>query len=132
MSDSNESSEGTMSLPGEDVDVVKAFIEWLNTQTCSTLTVPEYIIADGGNYFMKPFQLLVFAEKYGIPDLKTPIFKKLLSHGHDKRHRMSPSTKVTDFVYSNTPRSSGIRKLLAEWYAAYIDKDWFSISANQE
>lgn len=117
-----ESSEKTIDLPEDDIDTFDLFVQWLYEHQCDLWTAR--LDDTNSNYLMQPIRLLVFADKYDIPHLKKYILEKLLEHTRD-RESVSPSVDAVVYAYSNTCRGSGVRRLLADWYATRNGSTWF-------
>lgn len=127
-SDYKESSNKTMHLIEDDVDTVDLVIQWVYKQECNIGVVP---IDDAGEMWMQPIRLLVFAEKYDIPSFKLDTIEILVAHIQE-HGSITPSKTVAEYVYDNTCRGSGIRKLLADWYTTRNPRKWFQMRSTHD
>ena len=109
-----ESSERTMTLPEDDVETFEEFAEWLyrRSYAISPASLP-------GPRFMALLKLFVLADKYQVTDLKNIVTEKMFASA--KNRETVPSTGEIAYAYAHTVQSSGIRRLLADWYACRID-----------
>lgn len=109
-----------MNLPDDDVDTVDLFIQWLYTRECK---IPSSQKIEERYFLSQPMRLLVFADKYDIPSLKETLLETLLAHV--KERRQAPNRSDVKYAYANTCRGSGIRRLLADWYAWNRRNEYF-------
>ena len=111
-----ESSEKTMTLPTECSETVEDFIRWLYAEKYEPL--PDEKKAKGEQVpLRRTIELSVFADKYDIPDLQRCIIRFLLGCVDDGTP--APLMVDAEWAYQNTCRGSGIRRLLADWYALF-------------
>lgn len=122
-----ESSKKTIELLEDDVDTVDLFVQWLYKQQCDLWSAP---VDDESDLLMQPIRLLVFADKYDVSSLKLYTFKELLAHSLEEGSE-APSEDVVKYAYNNTCRGSGIRTLLADWYALWNGAKWYQFRSTQ-
>ena len=118
-----EGSERTMTLPEDDAEAFEDFAEWLYSRKFEISPQP------GKATYMGPLKLFVLANKYNVNELKDVIIEKIFTLGKQLGTRPSP-TEVA-YIYEHTHQGSGIRKMIADWYAWNIDLVWFECPNNQ-
>ena len=142
-----ESLEKMMKLPEDDESTFLLFIDWLYYRRYEMLPElddddedddddddadddsGEDEEEDEGDRFLQAFRLFVLAEKYHVPNLKRLVIKRLFADGNVCRS--GPSNASVAYVYAHTTRSSGLRKLVADWHAWRIDRRWFERRKNK-
>ena len=106
-----------MNLPEDDVGTFEDFIEWLYRRSFDMPTSPP------DARYMEPLKLYVLADKYQVTDLKNLITEKMWAMGKDREN--PPVLKEVAYAYAHTVQGSGMRKLLADWFAWRIDLTFF-------
>lgn len=143
--DFKESSEEMMKLPEDDESIFSLFIDWLYHQRYEMLPEQDHDDSDDdddnadddnveyegceGDRFHQAFQLFVLAEKYDVSNLKSLIIERLFAEG--SVCIWSPSDASIAYLYAHTTRSSGIRRLVADWCAWRLHPRWFERRRNQ-
>ena len=110
-----ESMEKPIHLPEDNIDTVDSFVQWLYT---SHYELPAYgdFEEEGGSLWWQPMRLLIFSDKYDVPELRKLIFRLMLSCIKDEVKTRVDC--ILEWVYLNTCRGSGTRRLLIDWYAS--------------
>lgn len=125
-----------MKLPEDDESIFSLFIDCLYYQRYEML--PEHDRDDSDDdddnaydddRFLQAFQLFVLAEKYDASNLKSLIIEKLFAEG--SACKWCPSRASIAYLYAHTTRGSGIRRLVADWYAWRLPPGWFEHQKNQ-
>ena len=125
-----EGSDRKMTLPDEDAELFNLLVEWLYTHNYNIPQRTGDKSKDAGR-FMEPVRLYVLADKYGVTSLKNLIAKNIFDAM--KQHGMTDvDVDTVAYVYQNVPGISGIRKLLADFYACYIYPDWYETTKTRE
>ena len=115
-----------VNLPDDDIDTIDKFIQWLYSGQCETMKNPAGSSSDDiGECYMEPMKLLVFADKYDIPDFKKRVLRDLLAVANEEELGWLPPKSVVTFAYQNTCRGSGTRKLFVDWYFCYVETPWY-------
>lgn len=117
-----ESLNKSIHLPDDDEETVDLFVEWLYKEKCDLLPLPP---DKEGDYLKPPMLLLVFTDKYDVSSLRNYILTQLLTQAKHE-NSVSPSQELVGYVYSHTCRGSGIRKLLAEWWAWDVKSEYYT------
>ena len=73
---------------------------------------------------------MLLADKYEIPGLTRCILVDLESY--DRNVHPPPLPDVVKLVYDNTSQQSVLRRLVADWYAWFIDLKWFNTPGARE
>lgn len=115
-----EGSEKKMTLPEDDPEVFEAFVQWLYHQHYEILA--SDLSHEPGRYLTQTMQLFILADKYGVTHLKNAIIDALVRNAQSKGK--PPSRSAIHQIYEFTPPSSGIRVLLADWYAWQAGRSW--------
>lgn len=119
-----------MELPEDDVDTFELFIQWLYKQRYELPEAPLEPTVDKTcwSYLEWPVKLLVLSEKYHISKLKLNVIEALLAYINMKDEFCPhvPPQPCVEYAYNNTNRGSGIRRLLADWYAQSLNSEWFT------
>ena len=102
-----------MNLPEDDVGTFEDFIEWLYRRSFDMPTSPP------DARYMEPLKLYVLADKYGVTDLKNIIIEKMWAMA--KNREPEPGLKEVAYAYAHTVQSSGMRKLLVDWFSWRVD-----------
>lgn len=134
-----------MKLPEDDESIFSLFIDCLYHQRYEMLPEPDRDDSDDdddnaddddGEYeedendrFLQAFQLFALAEKYDVSNLKSLIIEKLFAEG--RACIWCPSPASIAYLYAHTTRSSGIRRLVADWFAWRLQPGWFEHQKNQ-
>ena len=136
MGDFKESSEKTMRLPEDDESILELFVDWLYYQ-CYEM-IPEEDARNGdsegeGNSFHQAFRLYVFADKYEVFKLKRLVIEKIFAVCVQRAEcgGSGPAITLITYAYEHTTQDSGLRKLLADWYAWAGDAIWFKSPSTQ-
>ena len=121
-----EGQSQSMDLPEDNPHVFDCFMQWLYKHN---YTVPEWPKEDDPEegewpFLMSTIQLLSFSDKYDIPSLKKCILDAMKAYSLQDRRIRPPSLRAIRYAYDNSHRNSGIRKLLAQWYAHLKDDNW--------
>lgn len=123
-----ENHEETVRLPEDDETTVDLFVQWLYKEQCEFLSPPFDMT---GVYTMLSIKLLVFADKYYIPRLRTHVLETLLAHIHNDEQSYSPASQVIEHAYRNTCPGSGIRRLVTNWVAFDANEYWYMSKKTQ-
>ena len=122
-SDFKESAERQMILPEDDAELFNLMIEWLYSR-------PYDISPPTGDKdidcarFLQPTRLYVLADKYAVTKLKNHI-AEILFNTMKLRDSAGPDIDTVAYAYKNLPRTSGCRKLLADFHACNIKHEWY-------
>lgn len=84
-----------------------------------------------GYRFLKPIQLYVLADKYGITGLKNSITKNMF-FAMKQNDTIGPNLDTVAYVYQDGPTIPGIRNLLADFYACTIKFCWSDYEGARE
>jgi len=115
-----EGSEKKMTLPEDDPEVFEAFVQWLYHQYYE---IPASDLRhEQARYLSQTMQLFILADKHGVAKLKNGIIDALVRNAQSKR--TPPSRFAIHQIYEFTPPGSGIRVLLADWYACQAPPSW--------
>ncbi len=115
-----EGSEKKMTLPEDDPEIFGAFVQWLYHQYYE---VPASDLShEPARYLTQTMQLFILADKHGVTKLKNGIIDALVRNAQLKK--TPPSHFAIHQIYEFTPPSSGIRVLLADWYACHAAPWW--------
>ena len=112
-----------MTLPEDDAETFEDFAEWLYSRKFEILPEPKEA------RYMGPLKLFVLADKYNVNDLKNIVIEKIFILG--KKWETRPSPTEIAYIYEHTHQGSGIRKMIADWYAWNIDLVWFECPNSQ-
>lgn len=112
--DFRESHEKKMNLPEENIVNFGRFLQWTYTDKYH-LSAFE---ADGTaeNRIMDLAKLYVLADQYDVAKLKHDIIDRMYEIGQCSDPNSGPPHSVIRYVYDNSTRLSGFRKLLVAWY----------------
>ena len=102
-----ESSERTMTLPEDDESVFESFVDWLYH---GRYDIPRR--SEVAEIFLRPVQLFVLADKYGVPDLKSLVLDQMFKL--IKWTASRPSLDTVAYAYGHTFQNAAIRKLLVD------------------
>ena len=123
-----ESSERTMTLPEDDEFVFDDFVSWLYYRRYDMPRHSEVV-----DIFLRPVQLFVLADKYGVPGLKSLVLDQIFNIIKSGT-ASGPSLDTIAYAYGHTFQNAAIRKLLADflvweyrhgWYQRAENKVWF-------
>lgn len=116
-----------MQLPEDDESTFELFVDWLYCQRYEMLPDDGDDEDDEGDNaderFLQPFRLFVFADKYNVCKLKNLVVETLFVDGRGPLR--GPGHRAIAYAYNHTTQGSGLRKLLADWYAWNIDLGWY-------
>lgn len=109
-----ESQEKKMNLPEEDIVNFGRFIQWTYTGSYPLAAFE----ADGTaeDRIMELAELYVLADRYDVATLKHHIIDRMYEIGQCSDPIAGPPHSIIRYVYDNSTRLSGFRKLLAAWY----------------
>ena len=115
-----------MTLPEDDESVFDNFVNWLYH---GRYDIPGH--SEVNEIFLRPVQLFVLADKYGVPDLKSlvlvQIFNLLKSHIPSRI-----SSDTITYAYGHTFQNATIRKILADTIVCKCPLSWYQQAATQE
>lgn len=132
---SSEFKEGiqkSMDLPEDDVDTADTFVDWLYTQEYHQLAPARpYSGAKTDELLEQAIQLLRFADKYDVPALMKHTLEEILFYAkeHDS---ILPAEEIVKYIYEQSTRGEGIRRLLADWYTYRVELKWFAEPNTQD
>ena len=121
-----EGSEMRMRLPEEEKHTFELFIEWLYNRSYEICNIEDEAEGEG---FMEPIKLYILADKYDVTVLKSHVITQLFALRNEK---WVPDSDTVAYAYVHTPRSSHLRKFLADWWACQVDLAWFRSEEAQE
>ena len=115
-----------MTLPEDDESVFDSFVNWLYHRRYD---IPKHM--DFFEDFLRPVQLFVLANKYGVPDLKrlvlVQMFNLIKSHTP-----FGPSPEAFAYAYGHTFQNATFRKLLVDDMVWNCPHSWYQQAENQE
>ena len=134
-----EKTEQSMDLPEDDVSIFRVFVDFLYHQRYEMLpdedddayddenveedydACDEYDERDG---YLQAFRLYVLAEKYFVLELKKLVIETLLAA--KCKRSTNHSYRSVHEAYKHTSRDSGLRRLIADWWASFDVIDSFT------
>lgn len=120
-----------MRLPEDDESVFENLVDWLYRGRAD---IPRR--SDNVDIFLRPVQLFVLADKYGVPDLKSfaldQMFNLIKSELIKSETASGPSGYTVAYAYEHTDHNAAIRKLLVDDMIWHNDHKWFQGENNQE
>ena len=128
-SDFKERAERQMSLPEDDAELFNLMVEWLYSRHYDISPPTGERIIDHAR-FMEPTRLYVLADKYAVTKLKNDIAETVFN-AMKLGGTAGPSIDTIAYAYQNAPRTSGIRKLLADFHACNIKHEWYEQATNK-
>ena len=117
-----------MDLPEEDEHIFDLFVQWLYR---GHYEIPPKGPEALGEKFMEPVKLYVLADKYDVGDLRSLLITKLFEM-YKVPHGNLPGMVTVTYAYEHVSRTSGLRRLLADWYTCKVDFFWFDSEVAQE
>lgn len=110
-----EAIERVVSLPGEREKVVDRFVQWIyHEKVPDCETSPRGTEDARFDYEHRNCALYVFADKYGVPDLKRYSIRNLIQIISKSG---APRRSTVRRTYNHTVASSGLRRLICDWCA---------------
>ena len=128
-SDFKESVERQMSLPEDDAELFNVMVGWFYSRHYD-ISPPTGDRLIDCTRFVEPTRLYVLADKYAITKLKNNIAESMFN-AMRLGGSAGPSIDTIAYVYQNVSRTSGIRKLLADFHACNIKYEWFELATAQ-
>lgn len=123
-----ESSEKTMDLPEEDEHLFDLFVQWLYR---GHYEIPPKGTEAPGERFMELVKLYVLADRYDVVDLRSLLITKLFEM-YKVPNGILPGMVTVAYAYEHVSRTSGLRRLLADWYTEKVGFSWFNSEVAQE
>ncbi|KAK4692921.1 hypothetical protein P7C71_g4374, partial [Lecanoromycetidae sp. Uapishka_2] len=120
-----EGAEKEMTLPEDDAELFDVFVQWLYHQHYE---IPASDLGRG--YLLQTMRLYILADKYQITKFKTNIVDTLVIRS--KTDKTPPSFIAAHHIYANTPAKSGMRRMIADWYACMSSASWWQQDTTQE
>ena len=132
-----EGVDKTMQLPEDNENTLLLFLDWLYYRRYEMMPESDYDESDDeaddedesddeideeldeDDKFLEAFRLFVLAEKYDVPSLKRLVVEKLFANTGE--YHYGPRYSSVLYLYAHTTKSSGIRRLVADWHAWYMD-----------
>jgi len=121
-----ESSERSMTLPDDDVDIVEAFVDFLYKERFEHAVCNNKTSTDG--VVNLATRLYIFADKYSIIKMQNSICQTIIALATRKS---SPPCSAITHLYSNAPETNGLYRLFIDWLAWQTDKAWFRKEDNR-
>ena len=113
-----------MTFDEDDSEGFERFVQWLYVaDDCGELYLDTSMPLIGR--LRKLVQLYILADKYDVPELKIHICDVIIGIRNYNNKPWYPSLDSVAVAYANLPAGSGMRKLLADWYAWDIRPGWF-------
>lgn len=122
-----ESFEKKMDLPEEEEDVFELFVQWLYHRRYE---VPLDGAEGLGSRYLGPVRLYVLADRYDVGELRTFLVTKLFAMAKRSGGQV-PSCRAVAYVYDHTSQTSGLRRLVVDWWAYRVQLSWFSSEFGQ-
>ena len=115
-----------MTLPEDDESVFDNFVDWLYYGRYDTPKRSEVV-----DNFLRPVQLFVLADKYGVPNLKNLVIDQIFTEIKHVNDFVSINTVA--YAYGHTFQNAGVRKILVDNMVWNCDHDdWYQQAENQE
>ena len=117
-----ETEDQKVTLPEDDVEIVDAFLDWIYSRQFDHLQTKDGLSYENADCIIG---LFLFADKYGVPDLKTNIIDKLFDFAKNK-NLTNVTARLLPKVWEHTPEEAGIRRLIVDWivWKATSSKGW--------
>ena len=115
-----------MTLPEDDESVFDYFVNWLYH---GRYDIPRH--SEVVETFLRPVQLFVLADKYGVPGLKSHVLVQIFNLIKSDIP-FGPLLNTVAYAYGYTSQNAAIRKLLVDdlvWNYQYF---WYQREENQE
>lgn len=128
-----EGSEKVVQLPDGNESTFELFVEWLYYRRYEMLPEVKRDDADdeGDNEerYLQIFRLFMLADKCRVFKLKNLIIETLFAEAGVCY--WTPSNCSISYAYEHTTQDSGLRKLLADWFAWNSELVWYEKPDNQ-
>lgn len=108
-------------LSEDDESTFELFVDWLYHQRYEMLPYVDGDEAEGDGRLLEAFQLFVLPDKYKVLKLKSLLIEKIFAHMAVSENGLVLSSIA--YAYKHTTQGSGLRKLLADSCAWYIDPE---------
>ena len=115
-----------MALPEDDESVFDNFVDWLYHGRYDIARPSEVV-----DIFLRPVQLFVLADKYGVPDLKSLIPVQMFNLIKSET-TSGPRPDTIAYAYGHTSQNAAIRKLLVDDMVWNYDPNWWQHAKSQE
>ena len=115
-----EAEEQTISFPQDDVETFDRLTQWVYTQALSLPSMGEEEIEER---YLALARLFVLAEKLQITVLRNSTVS--LIYQTMVKSTWLPDFEVISYIYANTHRHCGLRRLLVASHVWDCDQDWF-------
>ena len=114
-----------MTLPEDDESIFNDFVDWLYR---GRYDIPRPSQVD--DMFLRPVQLFVLADKYGVPDLQGLVFEQM-SKLIKSDTASGPSLDTVAYAYEHTYQNAEIRQILVDAMVWNRDDGWYQQAENQ-